>query len=158
MNIIKVIMALGIFICLFLPLSQCTRMSSEAQESISKNETVDGSNLITEDNQGREVKVHIIIDSADDLLNINLDAVPGLIAFILPLIFSISVQKTVWRILFLVLQTANQIWLSFIAYFVVWTFYEPLWGGYILTFCVAAYSLITIIEWVCFFKRKRPVI
>jgi hypothetical protein len=154
MKIIKLMMALGIFICLFLPLSQCTSISSDAKKSISENEKVDDGKLLAKGNSDKNVQVHIIIDSVEDLLNLSLDAVPGLIAFIFPLVFCISVRKMLWRILFLVFQTANQIWLGFITFVVVWALYEPLWGGYILTFCVTVYSLITIVEWINLFRKN----
>lgn len=155
MKIIKLIMALGIFMCLFLPLSQCTGISNDTKKSNSENKKLNDNNFSVEGNSDNKVKVHIIIDSVEDLLNLNLDAVPGLLAFISPLLFSISVRKKAWRIIFLVLQTANQIWLGFITFVVVWTLYDPLWGGYLLTFCVSIYSLITIVEWINLFRGKQ---
>lgn len=136
MKIIKFLMAIGIFACLFLPLSQCTSKNDDGEI---------------------ETEVHIIVDSVYDVTA--LENIIRIISFSLPLIFCIVVAARKWKITLLVLQTVNHLWLGFLAYMDVWYLWQsPMWGGYLLTIFVMIYFFITIFEWVDLFKRKRSVI
>jgi hypothetical protein len=147
-------MALGIFICLFLPLSQCAGISEKHSEI---NDTDESGQLVPENElkreQGNDSNIRIIISSIDDV--IDFEKIPVFLGFILPLLFCISFVSKKWKILLLILQTVNQGWLIYLTCGLVWFLSEPLWGGYLLTFCVGVYFLITIVEWINLFRKKQ---
>jgi hypothetical protein len=160
MKIIKLIMALGIFICLFLPLSQCTRISNSYQKDVAQRNVAEGTSQSeatigaqSEIPQEKEVDIHIMIDSFDDM--VDGEKIPFYISFILPLLFCVSVVKKKWHILLLTLQTVNHFWLIYLTYIAVWFLWQPLWGGYLLTSFVAIYFLVTIFEWINLFRKKQ---
>lgn len=154
MKIIKLIMAMGIFICLFLPLSQCTGISekhSDITDTTKSGQVVqEEPKEIQEDNSN----IKIVISSIDDVVDI--ENISVFIGFLLPLLFCVSFVTRKWKIITLILQTVNQGWLIYLTWGLVWFLSEPLWGGYLLTFCVAVYSLITIVEWIYLFRKKHP--
>jgi hypothetical protein len=151
MKIIKLIMALGIFICLFLPLSQCTGVPGGHPEPGEFDQMIKESE--EEDVQENDSNIHRVISDIDDVTDIG--NIPLFLAFILPLLFCVSVIARKWKLLVLILQTANQTWLIYVTFILVWYFSEPLWGGWLLTFCTVGYSLMTILEWIYFFRRKQ---
>lgn len=133
MKIIKFLMAMGIFACLFLPLSQCTTKNDDGV---------------------METEIHVIIDSVYDVTA--LENIIRIVGFTLPLLFCISVTARKCKITLLVLQTVNHLWLAFLTYMDVWYLWQsPMWGGYLLTGFVMIYFVITIIEWMELFKRKQ---
>jgi len=150
MKITKLIMAIGIFICLFLPLSQCASTTEHQSNTGSTDQKSHQENTRKDDSN-----IRIIISSIEDLIDV--EKIPLSIGFILPLLFCISLVEKKWKILVLVLQTVNQGWLNYLTFMIVWYFTEPLWGGWLLTVCAIGYSLITIIEWVNFFLKKHSI-
>ncbi len=151
MKIIKIVMAMGILSCLFFPLSQCTGVPGghpEPSEFDQKIQYDEADNI-----QESSSNVHQVISGIDDIKDVG--NFPIVLAFILPLLFCISAITRKWKLLILILQTVNQAWLIYLTFMLVWIFSEPLWGGWLLTVCACIYFLITIVEWIDFFRKKQ---
>lgn len=115
-------------------------------------------NLNVQEDENKDIQesgdnIHQVISDIDDVMDIG--DIPVVLAFTLPLLFCICVVTSKWKILVLILQTANQTWLIYLTYILVWCFSEPLWGGWLLSFCTVVYSLVTILEWIIFLQKKQ---
>ncbi len=141
---------MGILSCLFFPLSQCTGVPGghpEPSEFDQKIQYDEADNI-----QESSSNVHQVISGIDDIKDIG--NLPIWLSFVLPLLFCISVINRKWKILVLILQTVNQAWLIYLTFMLVWFFSEPLWGGWLLTSCVAVYSVITFSEWINLLRKN----
>lgn len=151
MKIIKLILAVGILVCLFLPLSKCTGISEAHSDFVD----AEGYDHASQESDSTEFqKTYTVISDLDDMLDV--EKIPVFIGFLLPLLCCFTFVRKKWNAALLVLQTANQLWLIYLTCGLVWFLSEPLWGGYLLTFCVAIYTLITIVEWINLFRKKQP--
>ncbi len=144
MNIVKIVVAIGIFCCLFLPLSHCS--TSQERTSI---ETETSSEIETK--TSREDGDSYSILHWGNLTDI--DNFPLLLGFLLPFLFCIKFNSKKTRIVMLILQTANCVYLVLLTYISVYVFH-PLWGGYLLTTWVILNFVHTFYEWIILFRNR----
>ena len=140
---IKLLLALLIFGCLFLPLSQCSSNMAYRQNSAAIDSGASQSD--------KRISPSLIMASQAPR---NLGDAMVLLALVLPLFFCISLKSKVGTITFLLLQTLAALWLIFVTWVVVFAFNKPLWGGYILTMSSLSYFIFTFYEWCTLFKRS----
>ena len=93
MKIIKTILAVGILICLFLPLSQCAGISESHSEITDE---ADQPSVELKDQQDNSADIYVVISGIDDVLDFN--KLPVFIGFLLPLLFCVSLARKKWRI------------------------------------------------------------
>jgi len=141
-RILKIVLALSIFGCMFLPLSQCTYTPHQfveegAEEALKEPET--------------ETKILVISEGFSEWGFHDL-WLP--LTFVLPLLFAVPFHHKRRRFLVIqCLQTIYVVWLAFVIFVVVYRFYEPLYGGYILTLMCLVYTWVTIVEWAKYGKK-----
>ena len=143
-RIIKIASAIGIFICMFIPLSQCTYVPHElAEDSIYE----------VPSNPKVEPKTTVLVVSKK-IPELELVEFWIPFTFIAPLMFSMPFHQRKKRFIIIQsLQTLYVFWLSYFVFNAVYIFYEPLAGGYILTALAIVFGLITTIEWFKYGKK-----
>jgi Na+/glutamate symporter len=136
---LKNFIAVGIFSCLFLPLSQCSSpklIKPTVPESQAVGSVVDKKIEWTTST----IKFNLVPKNIQEFVTE--------LALVLPLIFSLVKFKTIkLTIISLALQTASVFWLLFVVFMVVYILGKPLYGGYVLTLFSIAFSIYTLFEW-----------
>lgn len=164
---LKIILAVGIFICMFLPLSKCshdlsgprkhseTTKSNEAiEESIKENEAIKISKPIAKVNARAETDGVVI--RMTSRVPENLDDYIFTLGFILPLLFCIPYSKNgKLHLAQLLVQMLFSGWLIFEVYILVYSFFTPLYGGYLLTLFSLAFFCNGFFELFAFIRSAR---
>jgi hypothetical protein len=139
---LKVFLSLGILICLFLPLSQCSSVPAAIK-----------SKSLIASSQSEEFKSSLGVATKSPIVRLyslpdNLGDWAILCAFVLPLLVCfISSKNFILSFLFLSFQTVVVAWLGYVIFILVYSLGSPLYGGYILTIFYSAYCGYTIFEW-----------
>ena len=147
---IKIILAVGIFICMFLPLSKCTSDLSGPRKQ---------SENLKINNPSAAPNTHIIPDRitriADQVPTSFMEYVVT-ISFIFPLLLCIPFSKNrKLHLAHLVLQILFSIWLLLQVYILVYSFYTPLYGGYLLTLLAGAFFIYGLFELFTYIRHGR---
>jgi hypothetical protein len=133
---IKIILAVGIFICMFLPLSKCSSDLSGPRKQ-SENLKINNSSAAASTNIRQDRVTRI----ADRMPNSIMDYV-ATFSFVLPLLFCLPFPKNKkLHLTQLLLQILFSIWLLIQVYILVYSFYTPLYGGYILTLLAVTFFI-----------------
>ena len=145
---LKIIFAIGIAICMFLPLSKCSGDSPKLHAAQSKSESVSSATKNS-------------AEFESDLMVVKLGEFPTdfesyliYLAFISPLLCCIPVKKSAHKFAMLSLQTILLFWLFFVIYIFVYSF-KPLYGGYLLSTFSCLYFVLTLFEWHRFYLTKK---
>ena len=140
LKVFKNITALGIFICLFIPLSQCVYTPHAIND--------DKVSELSGDPQIHEIVIFNEI-SRIDIIDFYIP-----FTFVVPLFFCIPFYRKRKRFLIVQsIQTLYSIWLLYFVYIMVYRFYTPLAGGYILTILAILFLMVTSFEWVKYGKN-----
>ncbi len=147
--LVKKISAIGIFISLFLPISQCSEESIQGLKSDVPEKQIE--NRI--ESEQNATSRPLIIARTLSWKEPSVLWVP--LAFLFPLIFCFSFKQTKRRLVISQsLQSASIILLGYIVYNAVYIYYEPLFFGYVLSLLTLSYFLVTIVEWHYFFREN----
>lgn len=150
MRTIKIILAVGIFICMFLPLSQCSSSFSSHKkysENIQTAKSVSEANIPSPENHVIRV-TNRMPESFEDYI--------FTLGFILPLLCCIPYFKNrKFHLAQLCVQTLFSGWFLFEVYILVYSVFTPLYGGYILTLLSIAFFIISLFELFVYMRAAR---
>lgn len=144
---LKLIFSLGIFVCMFLPLSQCSNPWSSPKnnsQSVTTNESVVEKTVAI-----ATILTTVVVNKPPT----NFPEFIIFVTFIVPLLFCVPYARNK-RLYFahLLMQTVFIGWLLLFIFVLVYSVYEPLYGGYILTFFSGAFLINTLFEWFVFIR------
>jgi len=145
-------LSLGILACMFLPLSQCSGSWSSPKkhsQTIPTNESA-VENPVLSKTEATIVVVNKLPKTIQEFV--------VLVTFIAPLLFCVPYSKNrKLHLVHLLTQTAFTGWLLFLVFVLVHSIFEPLYGGYILTFLSGAFLVNTLFEWVVFIRTTKLI-
>jgi len=139
-RVLKTIFSLIIFVCIFLPISQCS-MKTKPEVDLNTGEVLKLSETVKEDivilnfvfNEDEEISIHSLI-----FLSI----------FIIPLFLALMPNFSYWkRILKLIFQSLFSFWLVYNSYQMVFGFSNPLIAGWFLIFASVSFLVLSLFEW-----------
>ncbi len=130
LRVLKILISLGILVCMFLPISQCSYTPEPLESSLNLAPTI-YQITIAEQWPPTEMIDYVI-----------------LLSFIFPLIFSMLCwhQKKL-SLIVLILQTVFSIWFICLIYDLAFRLYSPLLTGYILIALAFFFFLVSSLEW-----------
>jgi hypothetical protein len=137
---LKIIFAIGIAICMFLPLSKCSGDSPKLHAAQSKSESVSTTTINSAESESEEMIVKFGGFPTD------IQSYLIYLAFISPLLCCIPLKKSTHKVAMLSVQTILLFWLFFVIYVFVYSF-KPLYGGYLLSVFSILYFVLTLFEW-----------
>jgi hypothetical protein len=151
LKIVKTFVALVIFVCLFLPISQCTtkgvvELDPKTDEIVKTSpdkveERVIFSSLFAENDNTESVLVDIVL----------------LVSFLLPLTFSLTPKLSEYRaVLKRCLQSLFSVWFIYLTYNLVFLFTKPLPAGWLLLASSGLFFIIVNLEWLQRKTYKNP--
>lgn len=147
---IKYLITLGIFISMFIPLSKCTY---DPVMLDSTTNDVPIKELEQEARAGTRTQVLIISEKFTNMGVLDL-WVP--LTFVLPIFFAIPYSRTAKKFYSIHgLQSLYSLWLLYFVYLAVYSYYQPLPGGYLLTLLAILYLVVTTLEWYQFLKKHN---
>lgn len=145
-KVTKLIISIGILICMFIPISQCSYTPQPID--------LDSQTKAAPDFKIKsKTSVNIV---AEDIADMGVLDYWIPLTFILPLFFCIPFHKKRRRFVILQsIQSLYAIWLLYFVFIAVYYYYDPLFGGYIFTLLALCFGIVTVLEWIKYYGNAR---